>query len=99
MEDFATSMKIYSDLERSTGIVDHELEDIASNLSAARAQDVWTTGIGHGEIPNDSESYEVCFNIAYELTASGKLAEAEEMLKRAESLISLMHRADGFRIM
>jgi len=85
MEDFATAMKLYSDLEQSKGMIDHESEDLASNYSAARAQDTWTTGIGHEKGQEIGESYEVCFNKAYELIALGQLNEAEEALIRAES--------------
>jgi hypothetical protein len=89
MEDFATSMRLYADLVQSTGIIDHEAEDIASNRSAARAQNTWITGIGDDDRQNPGDSYEVCFNLAFELTALGKLAEAEELLNRAESMTLL----------
>lgn len=86
MEDFATSVKLYAELEQSNGVIDQEAEDIATNFSAARAQNTWTTGIGIGDEQNAQDSYEVCFNLAYELIASGKLVHAEEALNRAESI-------------
>lgn len=90
MEDFATSMKLYSELTQSKGSIEQEDEDIASNYSAARAQNTWTTGIGHGDDQNARDSHEVCFNLAYELIALGKLDQAEEILNRAESMTFLM---------
>jgi hypothetical protein len=91
MEDFTTSMKLYTELAQSNGVIDHETEDIAANSSAARAQHTWTTGIGIGDDQNAQDSYEVCFNLAYELIALGKLAQAEEALNRAESIPFLGH--------
>ena len=85
MEDFATAMKLYTDLQQSEGPIDHEAEDITSNYSAARAQNAWTTGIGQDAIQTSNESFEVQFNLAYELIAMGKLDEAEETLNKAES--------------
>jgi hypothetical protein len=85
MEDFAIAMKIYANLRQSSGSLDHEAEDIASNHAATRAQYSWNTGIGHEEKQLPNESYEFCFNLAYELIALGKFAEAEEVLNRAES--------------
>jgi len=89
MEDFAAAMQLYADLEKSRGTVDHESEDLVSNYTAARAQSTWTSGIRHGEDERASDVYEVCFNLAYELIALGKLEEAEEELSRAESIGSL----------
>jgi hypothetical protein len=89
MEDFAAAMQLYADLEKSRGIVDHESEDVVSNYFAARAQSTWTSGIRHDEDEHTSDVYEVCFNLAYELIALGKLKEAEEALSRAESIESL----------
>jgi len=86
MEDFSTSVRIYEELAKGGEHVDHETEDITSNLSAARAQSTWTTGIERGKRrTHGSEGYEVCFNHAYELIALGKFLEAEEALARAES--------------
>jgi hypothetical protein len=85
MEDFALAMQIYAKLEKSRGAIDREAEDIASNYSAARAQRTWTIGIGDVRKHGSGESYEVCFNLAYELAALGKLAEAEEALNHAQS--------------
>jgi tetratricopeptide (TPR) repeat protein len=90
MEDFATSMKLYSDLTQSKSSIEQEDEDIASNYSAARAQNTWTTGIGHGDDQTARDSHEVCFNLAYELIALGKLDQAEEALNRAESMTILL---------
>lgn len=97
MEDFATSMKLYADLTLSKGAIEHEDEDIASNYSAARAQNTWTTGIGHGEDQTVRDSYEVCFNHAYELIALGQLDQAEEALNRAESMTYLVNQLLTFR--
>ena len=91
MEDFTTSMKLYTELAQSNGIIDHEAEDITANFSAARAQNTWTTGIGLGGDQKIQDSYELCFNLAYELIALGKLAQAEEALNRAESIPFLCH--------
>jgi len=85
MEEFATAMQLYADLEKSRGAVDHESEDLASNYSAARAQGAWTSGIRHGQDQSPSDVYEVCFNLAYELIALGRLEEAEGALNHAES--------------
>ena len=89
MEDFVTAMQLYADLEKSRGTVDRESEDLASNYSAACAQSTWTSGIRHGEEQRPRDVYEVCFNLAYELIALGRLEEAEEALNRAESIESL----------
>jgi hypothetical protein len=91
MEDFTTSMKLYTELAQSNGLIVHETEDIAANSSAARAQNIWATGIGLGGDQNTPDSYEVCFNLAYELIALGKLAQAEEALNRSESIPFLWH--------
>ena len=99
MEDFATSAKLYAELARSKGIIDHEAEDIASNYSAARAQDTWTTGIGHGEDKAARDSYEVCFNVAYEFIALGNLDQAEEALHLAESMTDAVNELLTFRVM
>jgi hypothetical protein len=85
MEDFATAARLYADLARSKGPVDHETEDIAANHAASLAQNTWTTGQGDGKVQDPRGNYEVQFNIAYELIALGKLAEAEQALNRAES--------------
>ena len=88
MEEFAVAMQLYAELGKSRGTVEHESEDIASNYSAARAQSTWTSGVGHTTDQRPRDAYEVCFNIAYELIALGKLEEAEEALNRAESKAS-----------
>jgi hypothetical protein len=87
MEDFMTATRIYEELAKAGGYVDHEAEDIASNLSAARAQSTWAAGIGSGEhkAHHINEGYEVLFNYGYELIAMGKFSEAEEALIHAES--------------
>jgi len=86
MEDFTTSVRIYQELAKGGESVDHEAEDLTSNLFAARAQSTWTAGIGHGQhSTHANDGYEVCFNHAYELIALGKFSEAEEALARAES--------------
>jgi hypothetical protein len=86
MEDFATAVHLYEELAKSGGSIDHEAEDIMSNYYAARAQHAWLTGMGTGkEIRNTLDSYEVCFNGAYELAGLSQLAEAEELLNRAQS--------------
>ena len=86
MERFADSMKLYEELQKGKPLLDRETEDIASNYSAAKAQETWTTGVGH--IENlDQESYDVCFNVAYELMALGNFAKAEELLNRAASTL------------
>jgi hypothetical protein len=85
MEDFAYALRLYADLQTGNALIDHEAEDVAANYSAARAQDTWNSGIGHGEDLHPHESYEVYFNLAYELVALGKFAEAEDSLQRAES--------------
>jgi hypothetical protein len=89
MEDFARSMRLYSDLQQSEGPIDHEAEDITSNYSAAHAQSAWTSGICHDEIQNRNENYEVQFNLAFELIAIGRLDEAEQALNQAESMLCL----------
>ena len=86
MEDFATAMKLYDKLQQSSGAIEHETEDIACNYSAARAQNAWITGRSQNPEWNPHESYEVFFNLAYELIATGKLAEAEDALNKAESM-------------
>jgi hypothetical protein len=92
MEDFTTSIRIYEELAKTEGFVDHEAEDIASNLSAARAQSTWTAGISSGERKTHAnDGYEVCFNHAYEAIALGKFSEAEEALIRAESSLSILY--------
>jgi hypothetical protein len=87
MEDFARSMRLYSALQQSEGLVDHEAEDITSNYSAAHAQSAWTSGIRHDEIQNRNENYEVQFNLAFELIAIGRLDEAEQALNHAQSMV------------
>jgi hypothetical protein len=99
MEDFSTSAKLYAALGLSKGVIDHEAEDIVSNYSAARAQDTWTTGLGHGEDNAARDSYEVCFNAAYELIALGKLDQAEEALHLAESMTDAMNELLTIRAM
>ena len=91
MEDFTTSMKLYTKLAHSKGIINHEADDIAANLSAARAQNAWTTGTGGREDKGPQDSYEVIFNFAYELIGLGKLAQAEEALNHAESMGMFIH--------
>jgi hypothetical protein len=95
MEDFATAVNIYADLRQSSGSLHHEEEDVTSNCSAARAQYSWNTGIGHDEQLSPIESYEVCFNLAYELIALGRFAEAEEALNHAESIKHLRTMANS----
>jgi hypothetical protein len=91
MEDFTTAIRIYEELAKSAASIDHEAEDIASNISAARAQSTWTAGIGSGELKSHAnDGYEVCFNRAYELIALGKFSEAEEALIRSESSASIL---------
>jgi hypothetical protein len=88
MEDFATAVRLYEELAKSKGSVDHEAEDILTNYLAARAQSAWVTGVGYGKesprLGDSHDSYEVCFNRAYELTALGRFEEAEELLNRAQ---------------
>jgi hypothetical protein len=91
MEDFAMAMELYAELQRSKGHVDHEEEDMAANYFASKAQNTWSTGLGDGKMQDSRGSYEVQFNIAYELIALGKLAEAEEALYLAESISPTLH--------
>jgi hypothetical protein len=88
MEDFATAVQLYEELANSKGSVDHEVEDILTNYLAARAQNAWVTGVKDGKesLQDSRDSYEVCFNRAYELAALGKFAEAEELLNRAQGI-------------
>ena len=87
MEDFETAMKLYLDLQRSTGQIDHEAEDIASNYSAARAQNTWTSEIENGDSRVSQDGWEVQFNNVYGLIALRKLDEAESALEYAESIV------------
>jgi len=88
MEEFEMAMRLYGELTKTKGSVDHETEDITSNYLAARAQNTWVTGIAHQSGGDELyESYEVYFNLAYELTALEKLTEAEDMLNRSQSII------------
>lgn len=92
MEDFETAMKLYTNLQKSLGQIDHESEDIASNYSAARAQSTWTSGAESSESKMSQEGWEVQFNNAYGLIALGKLDEAETALQNAESTFPLEGR-------
>ena len=85
MEDFERAMRLYIDLQKSKGQIDHESEDIASNYSAAQAQSTWLSGVESAESKMSQEGWEVQFNNAYGLIALGKLDEAEAALHSAES--------------
>src|ERR1700724_899961 len=87
MEDFETSMKLYLDLQKSTGQIDHEAEDLASSYSAARAQNTWTSEAENGDSRVSQDGWEGQFNNAYGLIALGKLDEAESALQIAESML------------
>jgi TolA-binding protein len=87
MEDFETAMKLYLDLQRSTGQIDHEAEDLASNYFAARAQNTWTSEAENGDSRVSQDGWEGQFNNAYGLIALGKLDEAESALQNAESML------------
>jgi hypothetical protein len=89
MEDFETAMKLYLDLQRSRGQIDHEEEDIATNYSAAQAQSTWTAGAQNGDSKVSRDGWEVQFNNVYGLIALGKLDEAESVLHNAESILCL----------
>jgi hypothetical protein len=63
----------------------NEAEDIASNLSAARAQNAAVTGLNDDKTQDSLDGYEVQFNLACGYIATGKLLEAETALNKAES--------------
>lgn len=85
MEDFAAAVRLYENLRKGRGQIDNEAEDIASNLSAAKAQGAALTGIGDDKFRESVDSYEVKFNQACEYVALGRLDEAEAALNKAES--------------
>lgn len=87
MEDFLNSMKLYAELLQSNEKIDHEIDDIVANYSAARAQHTWNTGIEGSQTSNSREGYEVYFNLAYEKIALGKFEEAEGALNQAQSTV------------
>jgi hypothetical protein len=85
MEDFAAAVRLYEDLKKGRGQLDSEATDLASNLSAAKAQNAALTGVGHEKSQDTNDSYEVQFNLACEYIALGNLSEAETALQKAES--------------
>ena len=85
MEKFDRAIKIYAELKKEKGLIDHEAEDIEANWSAACAQNALSTGKARIEKPT-LEAYEIYFNFSYELIALGKLAEAENALQHAQSM-------------
>jgi hypothetical protein len=89
MEDFSTAVQLYEELAKSRGSVDYEAaEDILVNYLASRAQNTWLTGVGQGKDPfgRSQDTYEACFNRAYESAVLGKFQEAEELLKRSNGM-------------
>lgn len=98
MEDFASAVGIYEDLKKRRGQIDNEAQDIASNLSASKAQIAVLTGIGSEDASDASDGYEIQFNLACQFIAIGKLSEAEKALNKAESNI-LFAKEANLRIM
>jgi len=88
MEKFDKAIKLYAELKKERGLIDHEQEDIESNWSAACAQNALTTGTATTEKPA-LEAYEIYFNFSYEMIALGKLSEAIEALQHSQSMSSL----------
>src|SRR5437868_14890605 len=89
MEDFETAMKLYLNLQRSTGQIDHEEEDIATNYSAAQAKSTCTAGAQNGDSKVSRDGWEVQFNNVDVVIALGKLDESESVLHNPESILCL----------
>jgi len=97
MEDFETAIRCYDNLLKVSGQeADHD--DVAANLAAAKAQSATTTGTADISAPV-IDSYEVQFNSACALIATGRFSDAETALCRAESISSFFQPLLTHRIM